>query len=99
MVRKARQKPAETCGQAVLEQNLLSTPCTRVALRGFWGGAVGGQEGNSARQVMGWPLAKQGHFSSPRDLPVCMEAWKVRKSLISSQNRRMPQAELLHPAS
>lgn len=98
-VRKARQKPATTCGKAVLEQNLPSTPWTHMALRGFWGRAVGGQEGSSARQVMGWPLAKQGHFSSPRDLPVCMEAWKERTSLISPQNKRMHQAEHLHPAS
>lgn len=68
MVRKARQKRAETCGKAVLEQNLPSTPCIHVAQRGFWGGAVGEQEDKSARLVTGWPLANEGHFSSPRDL-------------------------------
>lgn len=46
-----------------------------------------------------WPLAKQGHISSSRDLSVCMGARKVWKSLISPQSKRMLQAEQLYPAS
>ena len=69
-MRKPTQKPAETCGQVVLEQNLPSTPRTRVALRCFWGGAVGGQEGGSAGQITGWPLAKQVDFMKTQRCPI-----------------------------
>lgn len=69
-VRKATQKPAETCGQVVLEQKLPSTPCTHVALRCFWGGTVGGQEGDSTGQIMGWPLAEQVDFTKPQRSPI-----------------------------
>jgi len=65
-LRKAMQKPAETCKWVVLEQNLCSTPHTCVALRCFWGGAVGGREGDSTGQIMGWPLAKQVDFTKPQ---------------------------------
>lgn len=36
----------------------------------FWGGAVEGQEGDSAGQIMGWPLAKQVDFTKSQRSPI-----------------------------
>lgn len=84
-MRKGRLEPAETCGEAVLGQNLHSLWHTEVFGVVLW---------EDKEATGSW-----GGFWQIRDISPAPEIWRVRKALISPQKKRMPWAEQLHLAS